>query len=300
MFKNRKYELMLVLTAAMWGLQFPLTKFVSADFDTVPILAIKYSVAVVALTLINIKKLKNIKVKMLVPCGLLGLLLVLHSFLQVQGLKFTSASNSGFITSTNVIFVPFFMYLLFREKPTKNVIVGLLLMVFGFLFISEIVSIGPLKIGGQKLNVGDFLTLLSAIFTGLYMVFNNRIAIKHDEDLANYIQFVFAAIGSIILLPMVSENRANFSSGVSILVLLYCGIFATALAFLFLMKSQKPLGAVKTAVISSLEPVFATVFALFIPDPQGNFGVLTVESVIGGLLILAGVIVTTALNTKEE
>ena len=300
MFKNRKYELMLVLTAAMWGLQFPLTKFVSADFDTVPILAIKYSVAVVALTIINIKKLKNITAKMLVPCGLLGLLLVLHSFLLVQGLKFTSASNSGFITSTNVIFVPFFMYLLFREKPTKNVIVGLLLMVFGFLFISEIVSISPLKIGGQKLNVGDFLTLLSAIFTGLYMVFNNRIAIKHDEDLANYIQFVFAAIGSIILLPMVSENHANFSSGVSILVLLYCGIFATALAFLFLMKSQKPLGAVKTAVISSLEPVFATVFALFIPDPQGNFGVLTVESLIGGLLILAGVIVTTALNTKEE
>ncbi len=300
MFKNRKYELMLVLTAAMWGLQFPLTKFVSADFDTVPILAIKYSVAVVALTLINIKKLKNIKVKMLVPCGLLGLLLVLHSFLLVQGLKFTSASNSGFITSTNVVFVPFFMYLLFREKPAKNVIVGLLLMVFGFLFISEIVSVSPFKIGGQKLNVGDFLTLLSAIFTGLYMVFNNRIAIKHDADLANYIQFVFAAIGSIILLPMVSENHANFSSGVSILVLLYCGIFATALAFLFLMKSQKPLGAVKTAVISSLEPVFATVFALFIPDPQGNFGVLTVESVIGGLLILTGVIVTTALNTKKE
>lgn len=300
MFKNRKYELMLVLTAAMWGLQFPLTKFVSADFDTVPILAIKYSVAVAALTLINIKKLKNITAKMLIPCGLLGLLLVLHSFLQVQGLKFTSASNSGFITSTNVIFVPIFMYLLFREKPAKNVIAGLLLMVFGFLFISEIVSINPLKIGGQRLNIGDFLTLLSAIFTGLYMIFNNRIAIKHDEDLANYIQFVFAAVGSIILLPMVSENHANFSSGVSILVLLYCGIFATALAFLFLMKSQKPLGAVKTAVISSLEPVFATVFALFIPDPQGNLGVLTLESVIGGLLILAGVIVTTAINTEKK
>ncbi len=97
-----------------------------------------------------------------------------------------------------------------------------------------------------------------------------------------------------------SRKNADFSSTVSVLVLIYCGVFATALGFLFLIKAQKPLGAVKTAVISASEPVFATVFALFIPDPDGNFGTLTLTSVLGGLLILAGVIVTTALNTKNK
>lgn len=300
MIRKMKYELLLVLTAAMWGLQFPLTKFVGASFDAIPILAVKYIVAVVALTFINIKKLRNITRKMVMPCGLLGLLLVLHSFLQVQGLKYTSASNSGFITSTNVIFVPIFMFILFREKPAKNVILGLILMLFGFLFTSEVVTIYPFKIGGQLLNLGDLLTLLSALFTGLYMIFNNRIAVKYDEDMANYIQFVFAAVASLILWPFVAEKNADFSSTVSVLVLIYCGVFATALGFLFLIKAQKPLGAVKTAVISASEPVFATVFALFIPDPDGNFGTLTLTSVLGGLLILAGVIVTTALNTKNK
>lgn len=297
--KTLKYDLILIFTASLWGLAFPITKFVGVNIDPIPFLAIKFIIAAIALTFVNIKKLKLITLKMLIPCALLGMLLTLHSFLQLQGLNLTSSANCSFISSTNVIFVPIFMFLLFREKPTLNVIVGLFLLTFGFLIISGILTFSPFAFNFNSFNIGDLFTLFAAIFTGLYMIFTNKLVAKYDADLVNYIHFIFAAISASVLWPLFPAHHADLSSPITIFVILYVGLFAGALAFLLLMKAQTKLSAVRVAVLCSLEPIFATIFALFIPNPDGSYEKLTFASVVGGLLILAGVIVTTCLDPKN-
>lgn len=298
-FKKNSYELLLVFVAALWGLAFPLTKLASG-LDAIPFIAIRFSIAAVVLTFLNMKKLKQINIKMLIPCAGLGILLTIHSFFLTEGIQYTSAANAAFITSTNPVFVPIFLLVLFREKSKKSAILGLALMMVGFLFVSEIITLNPFSFKMTALNYGDFMILLCAIFTGLYMVYNNRVAAKFDADLANYIHFVFAAISSLILWLIFPEQRADFSSPTTIIPVLYWGILGNALCFLWVMKAQPKLNAVKVSVLCSLEPIFATIFALFIPAPDGSVATLSLTFLIGAILIFAGVLVTTVLPSSKN
>lgn len=285
MLKKYQYEVMLVGCAAFWGMAFPVMKLVGESVDSVSFLAVRFTIAALLLSLIFHKKLSQVHVRMLLPCVGVGLLMALHSWLQVEGLRYTSAANSGFITSMNVMFVPLFMYLLFRKKPTKNILIGLCIIICGFLLISGVVGIFPFSINVTTFNLGDFLTLLCAVFTALYMIVFNRLSVKYDEILVNILHMGGAALGMWVFWFLQPTRTMDFSSVSTVVGTLYCGIFASAAAFLLLAKAQAKLEASKVAVLCSLEPVFATLFATLIwHDP------LTVATVVGGLLITIGVI----------
>lgn len=283
-----KYELLAVCSAAMWGMAFPVTKFVGGAVDSISMLMLKFLIASLFLTGISIKKLKKIRgTKMIISSILLGLLLVAHSFFQTEGLRYTSSANSGFITSMNVLFVPFFAFLFFRNKPSKNVVIGLAVIVVGFLFISGIVSVAPFAIHLTKINYGDFLTLICAILTALYYVFQNMLSAKYDEESVNIVHFIAAFFGTLVIWIFSPKTMALGTPSV-LLGILYCGIFAGGIAFLFLAKAQAKVEASKVAILCGLEPVFATLFATFIPDIDGNTETITLSVIIGGCLILFG------------
>ena len=85
--------------AALWGLAFPVTKFAGGAVDSVSFLLLKFLIASIVTALLSVKKLKEIKEpKMVLSCLLLGMLFATHSFFQVEGLRYTSAANSGFST----------------------------------------------------------------------------------------------------------------------------------------------------------------------------------------------------------
>lgn len=285
MLKRYKYEMMLVTCAMFWGLAFPVMKFAGENVDSISFLAIRFTIATLVLVLAFWKKLKNIGKKMILPCVGVGLLMALHSFLQLEGLRYTSAANSGFITSTNVIFVPIFMYMMFRKKPTKNIVIGLITVVIGFVFISGVVTLSPFSFNLTSFNYGDLLTLLCAIFTALYMIVFNRCAVKYDEVLVNILHMAGAAVGMWLIWIFYPMKVMDFSAMSTVMGTLYCGIFASAVAFWLLAKAQAKLEASKVAVISSSEPIFATLFAAIIwGDP------ITLTAAVGGAFILYGVV----------
>ena len=130
------YEILLVITAALWGLSFPAAKYIGADVDSVSFLAIRCTLAASLLLLAFHKQMKGISIKMAAGSVGVGALLAFHSFIQLEGLRYTSSGNSAFITSTNIIFVPLFAFLFYRKKPDKGFFAGLLAIVLGFLLIS--------------------------------------------------------------------------------------------------------------------------------------------------------------------
>ena len=289
--RSLKYEMMAIGSAVLWGLAFPVTKFVGGAVDSVSFLMLKFLIASIFAIVFSFKRLKEIRdPKMVLSCLFLGMIFATHSFFQVEGLRYTSAANSGFITSMNVLFVPFLMYLFFRQKPTKNIVIGLIAIVIGFLFISGIVSVNPFSFNLTRLNYGDFLTLICAIFTAVYMVVFNTLSVKYDEVAVNTLHFIAAFLSMFVVWCFYPGRTMELGSAPVFLSVLYCGAFAAGVAHLLLAKANTKVEASKVAILSGLEPVFATVFALFIPDMDGNFGTITLSVAIGGALILYGAI----------
>ena len=282
---------MAIGSAVLWGLAFPVTKFVGGAVDSVSFLMLKFLIASIFAIVFSFKRLKEIRdPKMVLSCLFLGMIFATHSFFQVEGLRYTSAANSGFITSMNVLFVPFLMYIFFRKKPTKNIVIGLIAIVIGFLFISGIVSVNPFSFNLTRLNYGDFLTLICAIFTAVYMVVFNTLSVKYDEVAVNTLHFIAAFLSMFVVWCFYPGRTMELGSAPVFLSVLYCGAFAAGVAHLLLAKANTKVEASKVAILSGLEPVFATVFALFIPDMDGNFGTITLSVAIGGALILYGAI----------
>ncbi len=292
------YEILLVITAALWGLSFPAAKYVGPDMDSVSFLAIRFSVAAVCLLLVFRKRLKGIKLKTALQSFAVGALLTFHSFIQLEGLRYTSSGNSAFITSTNIVFVPVIAFALFRRKPEKGYYSGLLAVVCGFLLISGIVSIRPFTINVTEMNYGDILTLLCAILTAVYYVLFHILTEREDETAVNTFHMVGAAVAAWGFWLLSPEKRMNFSDAATVFWVAYCAIFASTVGFLLLSKAQSRLSAAKVSVICSLESVFALLFAAVIPGRDGCIEPITLSAAIGGILILAGVLKITVKRSK--
>lgn len=288
--KKYIYEIMLLLTAAFWGLTFPAGKYIGYDFDSVSYLAIRLTIAAIILLFIFRKDVRNISSKMAIKAFLIGSLLAIHSFIQLEGLRYTSSGNSAFITSVNVVFVPLFAFLFFRKKPQRGFASGIIVIIAGFLLISGIVLLKPLSFNLTELNYGDFLTLIVAVLTALYFVLLETVTDSNNEAAVNVVHMAGAAVTMWIFWLFYPEKTMNFVHIDTLMWILYCAVFGSAAAFYLLIKAQAKLSASKVAVICSLESVFALLFAAFIPGKNGLVEPITLTSALGGILILSGVI----------
>lgn len=296
-----KYESMLLACAMLWGLQFSMLKFVGETFDATTLLFIKFLLSTLILVIIDFKRIKFQGKMMVIHSILLGVLVAVHTYFQTVGLANTNPANSSFIISTNVIYVPIIMFLIFGKKPSKNMIIGLVSITIGFLFISGIISINPLSFN-LKLGYGDFLSLICAILTAFYLVYFNYLSSKYDENSVNIIHLAAATLTMLavwIFIGIRGEYKMDFTNIPAVLGLIYCGIFSGGIASLLLAKGTANVEASKTAILCGLEPVFATVFAailtIFIPSLDGK---LTVSVILGGALILYGAIKSSLIADK--
>ncbi len=301
--KSYKYEGMLLGCAMLWGLQFPMLKFVGETFDATSLLVIKFFLSAAILVALGFKKIKFQGKKMLFHSVMLGVLGAVQVYFQTVGLANTNPANSSFIITTNVIYVPIIMFLFFGRKPSRNMIIGLVAITVGFLFISGIVNIYPFSVS-LSLGLGDLLSLICAILTAFYLVYFNYLSTKYDEYSVNVIHLASSCVVMVlvwIVLLCLGQTQMDFSNIPALGGLVYCGIFAGGIATMLLAKGTAHVEASKTAILCGLEPVFATLFAailtVFIPSLDGT---LTLSIVLGGALILYGAIKSSLLPDEKE
>jgi len=151
---NKTATLILVLVTAAWGSSFILMKNVAADVSALAFLTLRFGMAGIILAAVFFKKLKSFNKRSIIRSFVLGALLCGYMVLQVFGLRYTSASNSGFITSTSVLMVPFLSSWFLRKKASVSNLVGVALAIVGLLFITGILQ------DFTALNQGDFFTFL--------------------------------------------------------------------------------------------------------------------------------------------
>jgi drug/metabolite transporter (DMT)-like permease len=291
--KKYSAESVLLIITLIWGATFAIIKLALANVSPMVFISIRFSFATLLLLPLFLKKSKNISRKALLSGLLLGIMYFLGFSTQTIGLEFTTATKSGFITGTFVLFTPIFQYLFEKKKPGKGNLIGVFFVLTGLILLSSkgnsILDIFHEL--GNGFNIGDFFTLLCAVFYSMYLVYLDIISKMYDYLLLVFLQIsITAALGiiSVIILSVSGlENIKFIFGGNLIFAFLYTSILATVLSTTFQTKYQKIVTPTKAGIIFSFEPVFSAIFAYyFIHEKFTHF------SFIGGILIFAGLLVT--------
>jgi drug/metabolite transporter (DMT)-like permease len=223
---------------------------------------------------------------------ILGFLYFAGFATQTVGLNYTSATKSGFITGTFIIFTPFFQILMEKKMPGRGNVIGIAVVVVGLLFLSTkgIHFFDIFQDLGSNFNIGDFLTLICAFFYSLYIVYLDIISKKVDYMPLVFMQVAFTAVGAILFVLIFQFAGVDQTSFIInkdvILAVLYTAILATVITTTLQTKFQKYTTPSKAGIIFSLEPIFAATVAYFLLSEKiSNFGYIGCIFIFCGLLI---------------
>lgn len=291
----KKYtaEAILILVTVIWGATFVIIKLALLDISPMTFVAARFLIASVILFPFYLKIKNNFNKTITLSGMLLGVMFFLGFATQTIGLKYTSATKSGFITGTFVIFTPVFQLLFEKKKPSKGNLIGVLFVIAGLIFLSS-KGTSILDIFheiGDGFNIGDFFTLLCAVFFAMYLVYLDILTKKFDFLPLVILQVSTTAVLGILFAASLSAfnfEAIKFSINNNVIfALLYTSILATVVSTTLQTKYQKYLTPTKVGIILSFEPIFAALTAFTILNER-----ISRFSFLGGLLIFTGLLVT--------
>lgn len=275
------YNLLLLAVAIIWGTGFVATQYaIDAGMSASLILALRFSVASIILMLVCNKKLLKIEIETLKIGGIAGVLLFMAFYTQTVGQGLSTVSTSAFLTSTNVIMVPFIVWGITKKSPSYKIYL---------LALMTMVGVGVLTLSdGFSFKVGDLLVLLCAFLFATHIAFLGVKGRGHNVERLTFVQITVSAILSIIMFVISDLNTAtieSFNSG--FLATFYLGAFSTCFCYYGQTKGQQHVKPSKSAIIMSTEGLFGTIFSVIL-----GFEVLRVNMVVGGIIILTAVILS--------
>src|SRR6056297_2166921 len=272
-----KADLSLLFIVIIWGTTFPLMKIALENVSPFHFISLRFIIAFIILTAILNTKLKNISYRTIKIGSFLGLWLFFGFAFQIYGLQFTTASRSGFITGLSVIIVPVLSIFILKDKPSLSSWMGVLLALVGMYFLTGFSEIG--------FNIGDLYTFFCAVSIAMQIVFLSKYIIKEDPLVITWLQITTVMVlGTIISF---FESASGTLTINNYAVIIYTGIFATALAIFVQSRAQQFTTSTHAGLIFSLEPVFGAIFSFLILNER-----LSTMGMIGAVLIFSGIILS--------
>jgi len=267
----------LILVTAIWGITFVQIKDALELYPLFAFLAVRFAIALAVLAVPGARRVRSLGRDGAVAGLLLGGLLAAGYALQTAGLERTTVSAAGFVTGMYVVFTPVFGYVLFRIRAPRAVWLGVALAVVGLAMLSG-VSAGS--------SAGDVLVLAGAALYALQIALMERYAPRYDPLAFTTAEMAAAFVGFAVV--AVAAGQVEVPRGVTVwAALLVTGIFASAIAFLVQAWAQQKTSATQTALVFSLEPVWAGIFGFALAGDR-----LGVIGWAGCAVILAGIAVS--------
>jgi drug/metabolite transporter (DMT)-like permease len=272
-------ELVLLAVTVAWGGSFLVVKESLATFAPFTLVAARFAIATAALALafrsgafaLGAPGPSHARV----ACGIGGLLFVAFAF-QTAGLQFTTPARSGFITATYVAMVPLLARFVLKRSPRKRVLVAVLAAVAGLFLLTS-----P---GAAGANLGDALTLLSALAFAAHMIALDRWALAMPAAGLAFVQMAVVA-GIALPLAVAFEPAPRAIAAPTWAALAYLGLICSAGGFLAQTWGQRHTSPVRTGLIFSLESLFAALLSVALGAET-----LTPLQWLGGLLLVVGVV----------
>jgi len=276
--RHRNGILALLLVTAVWGTTFPAMKAMSGDLQALEIISLRFAVACAVLW----PFLRGVQAHELRWGLLMGTVMFVATALQVSGLGLTSSNRNAFITGLNVVIVPLLAAGL-GQRLGWPVLVGAALSVVGMY---------GLFYEAAPWSLGDTLTLVSAFVYAVYVLLFEYCARAPQRSRPERL----AAIQAVVMLGLgaggvawqgIAPADVLTRAASHALPLIYLGLLASAGIVWLQAWGQARVRAVEAALIYGLEPVFASLTAIWYINE-----VLAGRALIGAALIVAGVMLS--------
>ena len=294
---KNKGNLILLLTAVLWGTGFISQKLGNRVMPPMTFNAVRQLMAAIVLTPVAMRGLRasgylspkistqeqiRYRKRKLLKAGILcGLFMLIGTATQQIGLLTVSAGKSGFISSIYIVFTPLFSVIL-GSKVKKRTVFCIALAMMGFAVMS-------LKGGLGGATQGDWLTLVSAAGFAAQIVAVNCFVDKDNAVLISQAQFLFCGIVGLVI-AVIAEGPTFAALSAGLPVLLYQTFVPTAGGYTLQIIGQKYTDSSTAALIMSLEAVFAMIFgALFLHE------MMSAREIAGAAIIFGA----TILGQKE-
>ncbi len=277
--------LTLLGVTAAWGSTFFLIKDLLKEISVFDFLSIRFAIATVALVVLAPRSVARLSRHELRHGVVLGVVYGVAQVLQTLGLEHTPASLSGFVTGMYVVMTPLFVALLFKERIGAFVWLAV---------AASTVGLGFLSLQGLSISPGVALIFASAMLYALHIVGLGRWSNTGNVFGLSIVQMtVICGVCTAVSAPNGISPPQTSGGWLS---LLYMAVIAGALTILGQTWAQAHLSSTRAAIIMTMEPVWATFFAVLF----GGEG-LTTRMLVGGTFVLAAMyIVELAPRPKVE
>lgn len=273
-------DLALLVVCFIWGSTFVLVKDALEHVSTILFLTIRFAVAAAALAILfrgrgaHYPRNRRLELR---AGFIVGLCLFAGYCLQTEGLKLTTPAKAGFITGFYIPLVPLFSAMIYRRAPQASEIVGVVLAAAGM-------SLMTLQSVRFDIGLGDLLVLASTVAYAFHILVLGHYSKKISYETLSVYQIATGAVLGCCVFWWLETPRIEWNA-IVVIALIVTSLFATALAFSIQSWAQQFTTPTRTALIFAMEPVFAWLTSFVIAGE-----ILTIRAGIGGVLILAGIL----------
>jgi drug/metabolite transporter (DMT)-like permease len=273
-----------LFAVVVWGFSFIATKHALNELSPVTIVFIRQLLGIVFLGMVA-KRQKHsfsVKGKDLYWIIILAAVASVHLWIQVTGLQWTSASNTGWIIGTTPVFMVMLSLVFFKEKISGMQWLGILISFIGLIIL---VSQGDLSSLDFITNKGDVLIILSSVTWAIYSLVNKKITFHYSPVMTTFYLFVFV---SVMLLPF-AVNKENINSVLELsssgwISVLFLGVVCSGAAYALWAQALSEMSASKVGAFLYIEP-FVTFFGAWLLLGEH----VTILTLVSGFVIIAGV-----------
>ena len=288
--KLRAYILMLFVVL-IWGSTFVLVKDALTDATPIAFNLARMTLAFLVLAILYRRHWREVNRHQILVGAVIGFFLAMGYAFQTSGLAKTTASKSAFITGLVVVLVPLFSAVKFlrppgAKSPRWNAYLGALLAFSGILFLTLPAQSKSLLPDLTTMNIGDLLSFGCAIGFTFHCLALGHVSPKIRFQPLALLQVGFCALFMGISMPFIERPHLHLTPRLAI-ALTIAAVLATAAAFSIQSWAQSILPTTHTALLLTLEPVFAWITSFLVLNER-----LTLRPASGAILILAGIALT--------
>lgn len=274
-------EIVFVLVVSIWGITFVFSKNALQVIGPFAYNTLRMSLGALTLAVLVNRNWRKVDMSYFWPSILTGLILFVSYASQAYGQQFTTASKAGFLTGTNVVYVPILSAILLRRVPSYTAVTGVVLAFIGLFLLS-------VEVGSLSFAPGDIWVALSGMGWALYIIILARYSPRLEVMAYASLHVLVAALLSGMFWLLIEPLTVPVSSAA-----LWIGVVSTGFLIIGLGTGVQTwvtrlASPTRVGLIAAMEPVFAAVAGWWIGEA------ITVQVIAGGALILAGMLVAEA------
>ena len=275
-------DLLLLLTAFIWGTAFVAQKYANASMPPVTFVGVRFLVSALMLLPLAGYEARRRSVPLSrsdwLQAGIVGLCLFSGAALQQIGLVTTSATNAGFLTALYVVMVPFTVWIVSRQAPRSIILLACGVSVAGAWMLTDDGQARHWRLGDVLIVVSDVAWAIAITVIGIFMQRTHR---PFFLSLAQYTVTAVLALAAGFLFESPSLSGMHAALG----AVLYAGLLSGGVAYTLGVIAQKHTPPAEAALIMCLESVFAALAGAVMLHER-----LTLTATVGCGLILLGVV----------